>query len=226
MPSQASTDSEVMFERFCTQASVRFRRIAEEDAPTPDYELSLLQTVITEVKEITRNREEEESDRLLKETGRGLVLSSTPGDRVRKKISEASPQIKARCNGIHPGLLVLYDQGFVCGHLDPYEIRVAMCGLEQVHIALPPLGSGQRPYSTGTSYGPKRKMTEDCNTSISAIAVLANPGPNQVVLHVYHNRFAAIPLEPKTFAAIAQYQFRLEEEEAGRTAQWVEIPCA
>ncbi len=67
--------------------------------------------------------------------------------------------------GKYSSLLILFDRGLGFGHLDPYDIRVAMYGLEQVHFALPPVGAG-RPYSTGMSYGPKWKMSPQHNTSI------------------------------------------------------------
>src|SRR6266851_2729830 len=163
------TQSEKWFEDYCAHSGIVCKRIAEENSKTPDYELTIdSQRIIIEVKEISRNREERESDRLLSERGYGSALSDTPGDRVRKKITDSSAQIKARTDGIYPSILVLCDLQFGCGqitgHLAPYNIRVAMHGLEQIHIAVPREHS-VRPYATGMSYGPKRKMTEEHNTS-------------------------------------------------------------
>jgi hypothetical protein len=72
-------------------------------------------------------------------------------------------------------------------------------------------------------YGPKRKMTEECNTSISAIGTLVMPGPDEVLLFVYHNKFAEVPLD---FQLLAQYgikQLILGDEVVGQTAKWREI---
>jgi len=132
------TQSERFFEDYCANAGVLCGRISEEDSKTPDYELTIHgQRIVIEVKEFSRNEAELESDRLLSERGYGSVLSNTPGDRVRKKIADSSAQIKARTQGIYPSILVLFDRGQVAGHLDPYNIRVAKYGLEQVHIAVP-----------------------------------------------------------------------------------------
>ena len=64
-----------------------------------------------------------------------------------------------------------------------------MYGLEQVHFQRLLIGIGL-PYSTGMSYGLKRKMTPEDNTSISAIGALFKTRPEAVSLNVYHNRYA------------------------------------
>ena len=214
------TASENYFERLCAERRIPLDRIPEGYGKTPDYKLTIEgQTIITEVKEITMNKEEQESDSVMQERGYGNVLSTTPGDRVRKKISEALPQIKARSKGIYPGLLVLFDRGFVAGYLDPYCIRVAMYGLEQIHIVVP-IDPSISPYSAGMSFGPKRKMTQVHNTSISAIGVLFATGSDELLLHVYHNRYAAVPLQPELFARHDIPQSRLGEGAPGTTSKW------
>jgi len=214
----ARTNSEIYFERLCTERCIPMLRVQEGTSTTPDYEITFDgQRVIAEVKEFERNREELESDRLEEERGYGNVLSCTPGDRVRKKIDAASPQIKSRTKGTLPGLLVLFDRGCVIGHLDPYKVKVAMYGLEQIHFAVP-RDPAESPYSMGMSFGPKRKMTENCNTSISAIGVLFATGPNDLQLHVYHNAFAAVPLPPELLAKHPTPPFQLSEAAPGPTS--------
>ncbi|MEN6375864.1 MAG: hypothetical protein ABFD75_13945 [Smithella sp.] len=126
----AKTASEIYFENFCADLGIRLTRIPETNSKTPDYEFTIDgQLIVVEVKEIISNKEEQESVRVLNERGYGNVISSTPGDRVRKKISESSPQIRAQAKGKYPSLLVLFDHGLDADHLDPYCIRVAMYGL-------------------------------------------------------------------------------------------------
>jgi hypothetical protein len=216
------TDSETLFENYCTAKGISWQKIQETVTRTPDYDLTINgQTIVVEVKEIIRNEEEQESDRLRDERGYGNVLSTTPGDRVRRKIGNSSAQIKARTLGTHPSILVLFD-GYGRGHLDPYQIRVAMYGLEQVYIGLPPLGQGS-PHVTGMGYGAKRKMTEEHNTSISAVGVLFFAGCDDVRFHVYHNKYAAVPLALSLLATYGITQFVLDDAEPGTTAQWVEV---
>lgn len=218
------TLSESLFEHYCQSKGIACRRIPQADTRTPDYELEIEgRRIVVEVKEIDRNKEERESDRLLRERGYGNVESSTPGDRVRSKIASSSAQIKARTVGVNPSILVLFDSGQAYRHLHPYKIRVAMYGLEQVYIALPPLVSGRHPTITGKGYGPKRKMTHEHNTSISAIGVLFTPGPDEISLHVYHNKFAEVALNAGLLCKYGIEQFELEDEIVGTTANWREV---
>jgi hypothetical protein len=97
-----------------------------------------------------------------------------------------------------------------------------MYGLEQIHIAIPPPGQGS-PYATGMGYGPKRKMTPESNTSISAVASISMPKYDVITLFVFHNSHAKVPLQPTLLAPHGVQQFRLGEPESGRTADWVEV---
>ncbi|MCA1602715.1 MAG: hypothetical protein LC776_14100 [Acidobacteria bacterium] len=217
------TISEILFDGLCASRGITCLLVAEGQGRTPNRELVFgSERVIVEVKEITPNKEEQESDRLVAERGYGNVLSNIPGDRVRNKIAKCSPQIKARTAGQHASLLVLFDRGQAAGHIHPDILRVAMYGLEQVHFSVPPIGMGS-PYSTGMSYGLKRKMTPEDNTSISAIGALFMTGPEAVSLTVYHNRYAKLPLRPALFAAYGIDQFELDEDAFGRTSKWREI---
>ena len=97
-----------------------------------------------------------------------------------------------------------------------------MYGLEQVHIYVPKEAKAS-PYATGMSYGPKRKMTVDQNTTISAIGVLSTPAEHDIRLDVYHNIYAAQPLNSALMAKYGIRQFHLVEQGPGATAQWQEI---
>jgi hypothetical protein len=113
------------------------------------------------------------------------VISITPGKTVRKKIADCYGQINARTREIHPGLLVLWEGGLCLGrHTEPYHIRVAMAGFEQIVIRLPPIASGESPSRAGMKHGGSRKLTETANRSISAIAVLCVPAPDKMRLTV------------------------------------------
>ena len=218
------TTSERVFEEFCHASGIDCRRIPETDTRTPDYELFLNDVrVVVEVKEMAPNDAERESDRVVKERGYGVASSETPCARVRKKIADSSGQIKARTEGTHPSILVLFDKGRIARHLDPYQIQVAMYGLEQIYLAVPPIGEGS-PYKVGAGHGPKRKMTDQHNTSISAVGALVMTAPAQTELHVYHNRFAHIPLDPALLGRPGVAQFQIAESTTGRASEWRELP--
>jgi hypothetical protein len=117
---------------------------------------------------------------------------------------------------------VLFDRGFLAGHIDPYQIRVAMYGFETIVFAVPH-DLNKSPYAVGAKFGPKRKMTEDHNTSIAAIAALFTPAKDVLELAVYHNQYAAIPLEHKLFARYNIPQYCLAHAAPGEVPQWAEI---
>jgi hypothetical protein len=217
------TLSEYLFERFCDERQIPWKRIPETGARTPDYELfPETAPIVVEVKEITPNAEEIESDRVLHERGWGNAIGHTPGDRIRAKIVSSSGQIKAHARGTHPSILVVFDSRGEIPHLESYSVRVAMYGLEQIHIAVPPPGVGS-PYRTGMSYGPKRKMTPQDNTSISAVAAMISIASDTTVMLIYHNSYAKVPLPPALLSPYGIRQFRLGESVPGRTADWEEI---
>ncbi len=216
------TISEILFEKFCADAAIQCVPIPrEENRKTPDYDLIFgTLKVVTEVKEIERNAEEKESDRLLQLRGYGNATGGVPGERVRLKIQSSSSQIKARTQKIHPSLLVLFDGHAFGRNITPYDIRVAMYGLETFIFAVPEVDP---PYVVDKKLGPRRKMTPNANTSISAIATLHQLHTGEIKLHIYHNDYAAIPLSPRVLASYPIGQFRLGEAEPGGFPQWESI---
>jgi len=217
------TISEREFEAFCKARGIPFERISETNTRTPDYELVLESVrVVVEVKETELNAEERASERLLAERGYGTAVGSTPGDRVRKMIRSSSAQLRAHSKGVKPTLLVVFDRGRVAGHVEPYHIRVAMYGLEQIHISIPPVGRG-RPHATGISHGPRRKMTATDNTSISAIGALVMTGPTNHHLLVYRNAFASLPLSPSVLLPFGVTHFDITSPTGGSASEWTEV---
>jgi hypothetical protein len=220
----AKTESEASFEEFFRRNDFTLLLVTVTTTKTPHYTLRTNgHSIVVEVKEVLPTAEERESDRLALERGWGSVISTTPGERVRKKIADCSKQIKARTLGQHPGLLVLWERGQGAGrHTEPDHIRIAMSGFEQVLIDVPPIASGERPSVTGMKHGPGRKMTESANTSISAVALLCVPSPDQMLLQVFHNRHAAIPLPPALLSAPDVRHFVLRDDPE-RTTDWERV---
>lgn len=213
------TDSERLFEQFCKNAAIDCRPVPrEKNERTPDYELTFCELmVVAEVKQIERNKEEKESDRQLVLRGYGNATGGMPGQRVRKKIDSCSPQIKARTQGTYPGLLVLYERHFAASNIDPYNILVAMYGLQTVDLTTPQTGS---PYVVSERFGPERRMTQTDNTTISAIATLHPRHLCETQLSIYHNKFAAIPLPPEILAPYPIRQLRLADALPGTFPCW------
>lgn len=197
------TISEIKFEEFCTRNSITCNRICEGISSTPDYDIEVNGVrIIAEVKQFDPNPSEVAAAEELQREG-SSAYSLTPGERVRRAINDAGPQIKARSAGQLPSLLVLYNN-VICGsHTESYSIKVAMFGFE-THLLSVPKGFEHPPRLAGKIFGKRKKMTPTCNTSISAIAVLPQEGVSYLPeLAVYHNPFAAIPFSPSALMGIS-----------------------
>lgn len=221
------TQSEIWLQQFFENRDVPLRRISEtNDGRTPDYELDLFgQRVIVEVKEFVPNADERASIAMSQRNGVGAATGEVIGERVRRKISDAVPQLKARTEGILPGMLVLCDIKYGCGqisgHTDPSNIRAAMDGLDEMLVVVPS-STSEAPYLAGMKSGPRKKLTKKHNTSVSAIAVLFTPPNEGVSMIVYHNRHAALPIGTDLIERLDVRQYKLSGE-PGAVSVWAEI---
>jgi hypothetical protein len=132
----------------------------------------------------------------------------TPGERVRKKISTAVPQLKALSKGVFPTLLVLYDAvKFWPELLDDYALKVAMYGIETILISPEPAPEGGATV-LARWHGPRQRLTPVHNTSLSALAIIREDA-GVLTLDVYHNYYASIPIPAEMLARISGSQYRL-----------------
>jgi hypothetical protein len=216
------TVSEELFEKFCAQRGIAVERVAESTQRSPDYEIDLSgTTVVVEVKEISAGLEERQAIEAL---GRGeaVVRNIKPGEKVRRKISAQSGQIRSRTQGCKAGLLVLFDRGLTIRHLDPYQIRVAMEGFDTLVLSVPK--DPRRAVRTiAEKAGPRKKLTASDNTSISALGVLSVNEHDRPELVIYHNRHAEVPLPAAALAQFGIQQFRLSNGPEGALLDWLSI---
>jgi len=218
------TDSEAYFEAFCQRNGFALLPVPVGADKTPDYTLTVGDTlIVVEVKEVQPTPDELESERLVAERGYVKAISRTAGKQVRKKIADCGPQLRTRTQGEHPGLLVLWERGRCAGlHTEPYHIGVAMEGFEQMVLTVPPIGSGESPSVVGLKHGGRRRITDTANTSISAVALLCVPGPDRMLLQVFHNRHAAVPLDHALLKSPEVAHFVVRIQPPHRT-DWIEI---
>ena len=219
------TESESLFESFCDQNGIRREAIptmAKQQEETPDYYIYIgQQKIVCEIKQIDPNEEEMEQQRIF-EAGGLAVSGSTPGDRVRTKIAAGASQIRVRAKGRLPSILVVYNNVLIADHANPYFILVAMYGLE-THVLAVPEDRNISPYLTDKKFGPKRKMSKEHNTSVSAVAVISTNLEGIATLRVYHNIYAEIPLSPELFRRSNIRQFTVGEKVVGHLPDWTEV---
>ena len=214
------TESEKLFEDFCEENSIDYEKIAEGNCRSPDYLLSIHGLkIVTEVKQLDPNKEDQANYEKFKKKG-FVVWGGEPGIRARKKIKGASKQISSLAKGRYSGLLVLYNtvplQDLL---LDPYEIKVAMYGFDTIVIAKP-RSFDEKPYELARKSGPKKKCTENHNTSISAIGVLTKES-KKLNLCIYHNCHAAIPIPDNMFEKFGCQQYKISGNGQYAFSEWI-----
>ncbi len=188
------TISELLFELFCIDLNIPFTPIERTSQKTPDYDVILGgHTVVTEVKQCDPNEEDERHWANARSRGKGSAWGDSDR-RIRLKIQASRKQLKARSHGKLPALLVVYDNGVFTG-IDSTDIKTAMFGDE---IVIATLIDNTVIDVNDIHPGGGRKLTENSNTSISAVALMYESGPD-TSLSVFHNHFATNPIDPNWF---------------------------
>jgi hypothetical protein len=213
------TLSEELFVLLCAQIDIACDRVptaSDISEYRPDFVLTGRRgtLIFAEIKQFDPSPEEQIQIRriLADETGE---LCGTPGGRIREVIDRANRQLKALSNGMHPGLLVVYNN--VPGasyHTEDYAVLTAMRGLDVVPVVVP--SNPREPVTfLDARPGPKRKLRPDANTHVSAIAVLARGRTAELRLAVYHNPHAKAPLPPAELIAPCVMHHRMREDQSG-----------
>jgi hypothetical protein len=214
------TKSERLFEEFCKQTSIRFERIPECQHRTPDYRINVSGIeAICEVKEIGLSKEEMEAE-AASERGEVASFGRTVGSKVRQQIDSGYDQIKQYAKDHCPGILVLWESHWIPRHLEHHQIRAAMYGFDSIVVAVPRVPSTQLKVLDRKS-GPKKRVSESQNRSLSAIAAIRKSNDGDVIeCRIYHNKFASIPLPPEAFNFDHVWQFKLSEKVPGQFDEW------
>lgn len=216
------TKSEIEVEKYFYARGIEVEKIAEGADRSPDYRIVVDGVeVVVEVKQFDPTETEQyRLDNL--EEGELLIIDATPGKGVRKKISDAASQLSRLAKDRCPAILILYNnRPFLLGNpANEYDIRVGMYGFET--IVLVKGRDGQAPQLRDRKFGGSRKLTEQHNTTISAIAAMESREKG-VVMRVYHNEYASIPLPLGLLAQYGAQEFILSNRVSGQFQEWVEI---
>ena len=200
------TKSEALFESFCEMQKIQCEKIIESNTRKPDYWISTDGIrIVVEVKQIDQNKDDEANYKEFIEKGM-VVGDAKPGARVRSKIKSAAPQISNLAKGKHPGILVLFNNVPLANFLDSYHLKVGMYGLDTIVLSKPE--DFEPPLVLGRKSGGKRKLTENHNTSISAVGVIREEREG-LFFDLYHNHFASIPVPNSLCKKLECNEYRL-----------------
>ena len=217
---QPMTISEERFERFCARRGIPFRRVPEGPTTTPDYEIVVNGIeIVAEIKQIEPNAEDQEILRRRDRTGAAAYWVNTL--RPRQSILTGVKQLRPSAKGTRPGVVVLYELVPLLGYLGADNIAHCLYGPREVHIAVPD-DPRLEPWVLGSSHGGGRVATEHHNTTLSAVAVLEVRGEIEVI-SVFHNAFAAMPLDPDRFRFDGVRHFMWQAPDPNFLPCWVEL---
>lgn len=220
------TKSEQLFEEFCNSIKIKYKRIDAAKEQRPDYLLEVLgQKIAVEVKQINPNEEEKEIIELNKKEDYS-AFSIEPGKRLGKAIRYANPQFKKLLEALGeeiPCLLVVYDNVTPeKHHTIPYCVQTAISGLDKVELSVPT--NPQESILIGEPVsGLNQTMRQDNCTTTSAVAVLHCSQHPNFSLVIYHNPFAANPLNPDLLRFVEITQYRKPKSARNSLANWDNI---
>ena len=212
------TKSELLFEQFCKAYRIKYERIPAGSAKAPDYNIYLNgERIAIEIKEIDPNPDEETKIQEFERQGT-ISIKSQLGKRIRDKITDTAGKFKESSESGHPSVLVLYNNVKLYKHTEPSDILAGMYG----QLYFPVSGNVGQPLKIGEMQsGPKKKMTPDTNTSISAVAVIKVSGNSDLNLSVYHNHHARVPLNPSLLSGFSVEQHTVNDPK--NPTEWVKI---
>jgi hypothetical protein len=179
--------------------------------------------LLVEVKTLEPNNEE----RLIlarRACGEVVAGGGTPGERLRRELRSANAQLRPLAAGRQiPTLLVVLNNTDCKIHTHSYSVMTAMQGLDVIDVQVP-ADPSVLPVFGRVHSGPERAMRRDANTSTSGVAILREVGAEDIRLDVYHNRFAAVPLDPNGLRIAGVTQFRLPDGAANSIeASWMKV---
>ena len=212
------TKSELLFEKFCQVRCIRYERISPGASKTPDYGIYVDETkIIIEVKEIDANADEKQKIKEFDAQGT-ISIKSRLGKRIYDKITDAAGKFKDSVLNGHPSVLVLYNKVRLYKHTSPGDILAGMYG----RLYFPVFGNPGESLKIGEiKSGPKKKMTPDINTSISAVGVLEESSSGDPHFSVYHNFHAKVHLDPLLLSRFSIKSYWVNDPK--NPTGWVEI---
>lgn len=219
------TESERLFEYFCNTHKLLFDRVPECSSPSADYLLLFNNyKIITEIKQFEPNKEEKEALRKpIEEWDEYDIFHwGIPGERIRKKIKSAMPQLQALSQGVFPTLMIIYDNIKVWPELaDEYAIRIALYGIETAIISpeVAPEGGAKILHRW---YGHRKQATSNQNTTLSAIAVIEED-KNCVTIRIYHNYYAKNFIQKHIFDLPGVEQYELDRTPSEGFPKWIKL---
>ena len=191
-----ATRSESLFEDYCHGNHIQCERIRESAVRTPDFAIRLHDSdVVCEIKQLNLGKRERDALAQALENGSGAY--GVP-HRLRRKLKNVSGQLKNVSSASIPTILVVFDNTPFRTELEHATVVQALYGTIGYPIRM---SADSEPVAGDPFLAGDRGFTSTQNTAVSALAVLEElDGTSR--LRVYHNLYAAVPLDPQLFQGL------------------------
>lgn len=211
------TESEIIFERFCSSKGISFRKIPETNTKTPDYCLHIEDyKIIVELTQFDINEKEKDLGKSLL-TDKTIVYRPEDEKRIRQKVKDKSEQLKPYQD--FPIILIFFDNRSIFSTIDRGSIKYALYGEDEYNYVY--REDTEEVIFMGDSFGKGKTFRKDNKNYISAIGLLklSEAASN---LTLFHNYFANKVLEEGVCTKIADRQFKIIID-SSRQSDWIEI---
>jgi hypothetical protein len=202
------TLSETSFEQWCQDCEIEYRRIREARAQghkRPDYAIRAQQhRCIVEIKQLDQTPDDKA---LLRDamSGTSQLHWIDPGSRLRRPIKDAAAQLRKFSRRGFPTVVCFFDTtvGF---YLERVHVEQALFGRKTLSFEVS-ADPEHEPRFLGSHFGKNATLTRANNTSISAVAVLRYPTESKLVIDLYHNPHARVPIPLHLSAPFVRKQY-------------------
>jgi len=202
------TTSELAFEAWCRAQGVVCRRIREARTPghkRPDYALQFRpHGCFVEIKELDDAPDDAALLGEVKSSSAGFRWVD-PGARLRQPMKAASKQLRKASKRGFPTVVCFFDKTIGL-HLERIHVLQAMFGRQTLNLGVTNEPAHEAHF-LGMRYGKKATLTRQDNTSISAVGVLRQPAGSALVIDLYHNPHARVPIAPALAAPLVRKQY-------------------
>jgi hypothetical protein len=208
-----ATASELLFEAHCRRRGLVPERLPVSSQKTADYGLVIVtSTFVIELKQ----KEAESVSPLGVDEAENQDGVIAPSAWVRKQIGDAYTQLRNSALGIHPTILVLYNNAGLIHWLDAFCVSKGMFGAMGLQLAL----IDEKIEVVRQGFFEGRKLTRASCRSLSVVAILREASGGQTELDAYHNPFASVPAKPELLAKLASAQFMHPDPHKGAIVAW------
>lgn len=211
------TESEIIFESFCSSKGISFRKIPETNTKTPDYCLQIEDyKIIVELTQFDINEKEKDLAKSLL-TAKTIVYRPEDEKRIRQKVKDKSEQLKRYKD--FPIILIFFDNRSIFSTIDRGSIKYALYGEDEYNYAY--REDTDEVIFMGDSFGKGKTFREKNKDYISAIGLIKLID-SKASLTLFHNYFAKRSLEEGICKKIADRQFKIIIDSI-QQSDWIQI---